>query len=136
MSSQSTAVAPLTETVRCRLPCLSSPKMRAESPLSLCVHSVPVGDSTSPDSSVATGAVTRPTSFTVALRHNAGGWAATRVAVGRGDAAGGAEPCPPQPTAKSTTATLVALQPRLTRGALVAGGRGGEAAAGALRDEL
>src|SRR4051794_19740533 len=64
MSSQSTAVAPGTLSSRLSAPCWSRAKIRAVSPLSLCVHSVPSGARTSPESSVAAGALTRPSSRT------------------------------------------------------------------------
>src|SRR3954454_17218834 len=135
MSSQSTALAPGTLNSRLSAPCLSRAKTRGASPLSLCVHRVPSGASASPESSVAAGAVTRPSSRTDSLLRQSAGTGLAGTGGGTG-AAGGLSPHPAATSAAKSSTRRAATERCASGDALVARGRGGETAARAFLDEL
>src|SRR6187200_3029197 len=104
MSSQSTASAPCSTTSPRSAPSGPSRNNRGPSPESLCVQNPPLGDRTSPESSV--GPLTRPSTWALSGSHSAGRGRGEAVALGvaaRGEdepdeGAAGFAP-PPQPAA-------------------------------------
>src|SRR5262249_52988638 len=107
---------------------------------SLWVHSSPSGASASPDNSVAAGAVTCPTSCTVALRHSAGASAsgafALALVVGGGS---GLRALPPQPATNAATIShnpFIPIEDAGSGDACAASGRRGETTAGPFFHEF